>query len=73
VKDDEPLRYEKSMKPGFAQAYPRDKVLGVPIRERINVDVLITGVVDWIDEPDGGVTLVIEQRDLPDDENRGEG
>jgi hypothetical protein len=37
------------------------------------VDVLITGVVDWIDEPDGGVTLVIEQRDLPDDENRGEG
>jgi hypothetical protein len=26
VKDDEPLRYEKSMKPGFAQAYPRDKV-----------------------------------------------
>jgi hypothetical protein len=54
-----------SMKPGFAQKYPRDKVVGSPIRQSLNGDVMTTGVVvDWIDEADGGVTLVIEQRDF---------
>jgi hypothetical protein len=77
MKDEEPLRYEMRMNPGFAQKYPRDTVIGVPIRERIDEDVMITGiVVEWIDEPDGGVRLVIEQRDTEadkaDDENRGE-
>jgi hypothetical protein len=73
MNDEEPLRYKMSMTPGFAEKYPRDQVLGIPIRERLDEDVMITGVVvDWIDEPDGGVTLVIEQRDIPDDQNRGE-
>jgi hypothetical protein len=62
---EEPLRYNLPMKPGFADAYSRDQVIGVPIRERLDEDVMITGVVvDWIDEPDGGVTLVVEQRDI---------
>jgi hypothetical protein len=60
-----PLRYEMSMKPGFAQEYTREQVVGSPIRQELNDDVMVTGViVDWIDEADGGVTLVIEQRDL---------
>ncbi|MBM0228215.1 MULTISPECIES: hypothetical protein [Micromonospora] len=62
---EEPLRYEMSMKPGFGQKYTREQAIGSPIKQSLNGDVMTTGIiVDWIDEADGSVTLVIEQRDL---------
>ena len=62
--DEEPLQHTMPMKPGFAEKYSRDQVLGSPIRERLDEDAMMTGVVvDWIDES-AGVTLVIEQRDF---------
>jgi hypothetical protein len=60
-----PEQFEISMKPEFAQEHSRDEIIGTPIRKRADNQVIFTGiVVDWVDEPDGGVTLVVEQRDF---------
>lgn len=51
------------MKPSFRAKYRKSDVLGAPIRERLGDGVMISGVVvEWIDEDDGGVTLVVEAK-----------
>ena len=58
-----PEQFELSMKPEFAQEHRRDEIIGTPIRKSVDDQVAFTGVVvDWVDEPDGSVTLVVEQR-----------
>jgi hypothetical protein len=58
-----PEQFEISMKPEFAQKYNRDEIVGTPIRKCVDDQVAFTGiVVDWVDGPDGSVTLIVEQR-----------
>ncbi|MBB2941779.1 hypothetical protein FB565_001483 [Actinoplanes lutulentus] len=57
-----PLRYEMRMKPEFAREYTREQVVGAPFRYPMGGHMISTGlVVGWIDEPDGAVTLTVEQ------------
>jgi hypothetical protein len=60
-----PEQFEISMKPEFAREHSRDEIIGTPIRKSVEDQVVFTGiVVDWVDELDGSVTLVVEQRDF---------
>lgn len=59
--DDGPTRFTLPMKPSFREKATREDALGAPIRWRSDHDVMLEGViVDWTDEPDGGVTLTVE-------------
>ncbi|WP_433052563.1 hypothetical protein [Dactylosporangium sp. CS-033363] len=58
-----PEQFELSMKPEFALEHSREEVIGTPVRARVGDQVVNSGVVvDWVDEPDGGVILVVEYR-----------
>lgn len=58
--DGEPIRYTIPMKREFSDAHPRAQVIGSPIRQKLDGDVMITGiVVDWIDHHDS-IDLVVE-------------
>ncbi|MGW7359642.1 hypothetical protein ACWGI0_24165 [Streptomyces sp. NPDC054802] len=49
------------MDPSFRERTDREQAIGSPIRWRLGDDVMMQGVVvDWTDEPDGGVTLTVE-------------
>lgn len=55
------MRFTLPMKPSFRQTADRDKTIGSPIRWRLDNDVMMQGVVvEWKDEPDGSVTLIVE-------------
>lgn len=59
--DDGPTRFTVPMKPSFREKTSRDQAVGSPIRWRSDDDVMMQGVVvDWVDEPDGSVTLTVE-------------
>ncbi len=58
--DGEPIRYTIPMRRKFSDAHRRGQVIGSPIRQTLNGDVMITGiVVDWI-EHDDYIDLVVE-------------
>ncbi|MFC7533461.1 hypothetical protein [Actinoplanes sp. GCM10030250] len=57
------MRYEMRMKPEFAREYTRERVVGAPFRYPMGGRSLSSGVVvGWADEPDGSVTLTVEQK-----------
>ena len=63
--DQEPYRFPLRMKPDFSTDYTREQTVGSRIRYQMGEDVIAEGVViDWVDEPDGGVTLTIEAEPL---------
>ncbi|HCA86979.1 MAG TPA: hypothetical protein DEQ61_16720 [Streptomyces sp.] len=58
---DAPVRFTLPMKPSFREKTDKEGALGKPIRWSLDGDVMMQGVVvDWRDEPDGGVTLTVE-------------
>ncbi len=58
-----PEQFEIPMRPEFAREHSRDEIVGAPIRTSVDNQVAFTGVVvDWLDEPDGSITLIVEQR-----------
>ncbi|MEV6345994.1 hypothetical protein [Actinoplanes sp. NPDC051851] len=56
----EPVRFEMRMKPGFGAEYTREQVVGSRVRHPVGPAAGV--IVDWLDEDDGGVTLIVEQR-----------
>ncbi|MEU1908474.1 hypothetical protein [Streptomyces hygroscopicus] len=59
--DSTPVRFTLPMKPSFREKANREQAVGTPIRWSLGEDVMMQGiVVDWTDEPDGGVTLTVE-------------
>ena len=64
IDHDPPFRFPIRMKPGFGTDYTREQTVGRPIRQTLGEgdgSVIVEGiVVDWIDEPDGSVTLMVE-------------
>ena len=58
-----PPRYEMRMRPEEAREHHRDQVVGLPFRTPAGGGMLATGVVvEWVEDSDGAVTLVVEQR-----------
>lgn len=56
-----PTRFTLPMKASFREKTDRESTIGSPIRWSLDGDVMMQGiVVDWRDEPDGGVTLTVE-------------
>lgn len=56
-----PARFTLPMLPSFREKADRESTIGSPIRWRLDNDVMMQGVVvEWKDEPDGSVTLIVE-------------
>lgn len=56
-----PVRFTLPMKSSFRDKTDREQTIGSPIRWSLGDDVMMQGVVvDWTDEPGGGVTLTVE-------------
>lgn len=59
--ENQPARFTVSMKPSFRQTATREQAMGAPMRWSLGGDVMMQGVVvDWVDEPDGSVTITVE-------------
>lgn len=57
----EPVRFTVPLKPTIHAKATREDVVGSPMRWQMGDDTMMEGiVVDWTDDPDGGVTLTVE-------------
>ncbi|MFF2864485.1 hypothetical protein ACFVSX_31975 [Streptomyces rubiginosohelvolus] len=63
----DPVRFTVPLKPSIHEKASREDVVGSPMRWQMGNDTMIEGiVVDWTDEPDGGVTLTVEASSPPE-------